>query len=164
MYALYLSAYHERKFWFSNRQVRRKNFEHMNICYRILKMCFPGSQNIKMHGNMTSVFLCCGYKPLGTKWYRSYFESWYQPERYNRLYFKVIESKQWGCFSSYSWFIRDFLKKIFNWKIIALQNFVVFCHTSTWISHRYTHVPSLLNLSPFSLPIPPFSLSQSPCF
>ena len=34
----------------------------------------------------------------------------------------------------------------FNGKIIALQNFVVFCHTSTRISHRYTHVPSLLNL------------------
>ena len=25
----------------------------------------------------------------------------------------------------------------FNWRIIALQNFV-FCQTSTWISHRYT--------------------------
>ena len=23
----------------------------------------------------------------------------------------------------------------FNWRIIALQNFVVFCQTSTWISH-----------------------------
>ena len=54
-------------------------------------MCFPGSQNIKAHGNMTGVFLCCSYKPLGTKWYRSYLESWYQPERYNRLYFKGIE-------------------------------------------------------------------------
>jgi len=34
------------------------------------------------------------------------------------------------------------LKKIvnfFNWRIIALQNFVVFCQTSTWISHRYTY-------------------------
>ena len=26
---------------------------------------------------------------------------------------------------------------IFNWKIIALQNFVVFCQTSTQISHRF---------------------------
>ena len=32
-----------------------------------------------------------------------------------------------------------------NWRIIALQNFVVFCRISTWISHRYTYVPSLLN-------------------
>ena len=37
-----------------------------------------------------------------------------------------------------------------NWRIIALQNFVVFCQTSTWISHRYTYIPSLLNLPPIS--------------
>ena len=43
----------------------------------------------------------------------------------------------------------------FNWRIIALQNFVVFCHTSTWISHRYTYIPSLLNLPPISHPISP---------
>ena len=35
-----------------------------------------------------------------------------------------------------------FLKK-FNWRIIALHNFVVFCHTSTRISNRYTCVSSL---------------------
>ena len=29
---------------------------------------------------------------------------------------------------------------IFYWRIIALQNFVVFCQTSTWISHRYTYI------------------------
>ena len=28
-----------------------------------------------------------------------------------------------------------FVFKCFNWRIIALQNFVVFCHTSKWISH-----------------------------
>ena len=43
----------------------------------------------------------------------------------------------------------------FNWRIIALQNCVVFCQTLTWISHRYAYVPSLLNLPPISLPIPP---------
>ena len=37
---------------------------------------------------------------------------------------------------------------IFNWSIIALQYCVGLCHTSTWISHRYTYVPSL-----FSLPL-----------
>ena len=26
-----------------------------------------------------------------------------------------------------------------NWRIIALQYFVGFCHTSTWISYRYTY-------------------------
>ena len=47
--------------------------------------------------------------------------------------------------------------------IVALQNFVVFCHSSTRISHRYTHVPSLPDISPISLSTSPFSLSQSPC-
>ena len=52
----------------------------------------------------------------------------------------------------------DFLKKVnlfFNGRIIALLNFVVFCQTSTWVSHRWTYIPSLLNLPPISLPIPP---------
>ena len=31
----------------------------------------------------------------------------------------------------------------FNWRINALQNFVVFCQTSTWISLMYRDVPSL---------------------
>ena len=44
---------------------------------------------------------------------------------------------------------------IFNWRIIALQYCLGFCHTSTWIHHRYTYVPSLLTLSPTSHPFPP---------
>ena len=49
----------------------------------------------------------------------------------------------------------------FNWRIIALQYCVGLYHTSTWISHRYTYVPSLLN--PLSSPTPshPSRLSQS---
>ena len=47
-----------------------------------------------------------------------------------------------------------FTKLIFNWDIITLQYCDGFCHTSTWLSHRYTHVSSLLNLPPTSLPIP----------
>ena len=27
-----------------------------------------------------------------------------------------------------------------NWRIIALQNFVVFCQTSTWISHQFSSI------------------------
>ena len=50
---------------------------------------------------------------------------------------------------------------IFNWGIIALQCHVGFCHTSVGISHRYTHVPHLLNLPPTSHPIFPFRSSQS---
>ena len=46
----------------------------------------------------------------------------------------------------------------FNWRIIALQYCVGFCHTSTWISHRYIYVPSLLKLAPTSHPIPPLQI------
>ena len=52
----------------------------------------------------------------------------------------------------------------FNWRIIALQNFVVFCQTSTWISHRYTYILSLLNLPPISLPISPLKGDTEPLF
>ena len=48
----------------------------------------------------------------------------------------------------------------FNWRITALQNFVVFCQTSTWISHRYTYVPFLLNFPPTSHPIHPSRWSE----
>ena len=55
-----------------------------------------------------------------------------------------------------------FCKFIFNWRIIALQNFVVFCQTSTWISHRYTYVPSLLSLPPTSLHPTPLGWYRTP--
>ena len=55
------------------------------------------------------------------------------------------------------WLFFFFLPLYFlNRRIIALQNFMVFCQTSTRISHRYTHVPSLPNLPLISLFIPPF--------
>ena len=54
--------------------------------------------------------------------------------------------KEWGTLGSYC-----FLKKFylfFNWRIIALQNFVVFYQTSRWISHRSSacgaYIPSAL--------------------
>ena len=34
----------------------------------------------------------------------------------------------------------------FNWRIIALQNFVLFCQTSTWISHRCIYI--YIDISP----------------
>ena len=48
----------------------------------------------------------------------------------------------------------------FNWKIITLQYYEVFCHPSTWISHKYTCVSpscnplltSLHTLSPWVIP------------
>ena len=51
----------------------------------------------------------------------------------------------------------------FNWRIMSLQNCVVFCQTSTRISHRYIYLPSLLNLPPIPFPSHPSRLIQSPC-
>ena len=53
--------------------------------------------------------------------------------------------------------ISTFFKSIFifNWRIIALQYCVGFCHTSAGISHRYMYVPFFLNLPPTSDPILP---------
>ena len=56
------------------------------------------------------------------------------------------------------WFFSFFF---FNWRIIALQYCVGLYHTSTWISHRYTYVPSLLNPLPSPTPSHPSRLSQS---
>ena len=52
----------------------------------------------------------------------------------------------------------------FYWRTIVLQDFVVFCQTSTWISHKYTYTPSLLNLPPISLPIPPLWVDTESLF
>ena len=50
-----------------------------------------------------------------------------------------------------------FFKFIFNWRIIALQCCVGFCHTSTWISHRCVCVCVFL---PSRTSLPPPSLSH----
>ena len=47
--------------------------------------------------------------------------------------------------------VRVFILIFFNWKIIAVQYSTGFCHTSTWICHRYTYVSSSLNLPLISL-------------
>ena len=45
----------------------------------------------------------------------------------------------------------------FNWRIIALQYWFHFCHTSTWISHRYTlcslPLKHLSHLPPHPIPL-----------
>ena len=43
---------------------------------------------------------------------------------------------------------------VFSWRIIALPYWFHFCYLSTWISHRYTYIPSF-NLPPVSHPFPP---------
>ena len=57
-----------------------------------------------------------------------------------------------GFFNHAVYYISIFFNLFLNWRIIALQNFV-FCQTSTWISHRYTYVPSFLNLPPHPTPL-----------
>ena len=52
---------------------------------------------------------------------------------------------------SYTHLVFLFIYLFFNWRIITLENFVVFCQTSTLISYRCAYVPSLLNLLPISL-------------
>ena len=55
----------------------------------------------------------------------------------------MLQTRDTLLWSSLIFFFNLF---IFNWRIIALQYCVGFCHPSTWISHRYIYVPSLLNL------------------
>ena len=49
-----------------------------------------------------------------------------------------------------------FKKIFFNWRIIALQCCISSCHT--WMSHRYTYIPSLLSLPSHLIP-----LGWAPC-
>ena len=52
------------------------------------------------------------------------------------------------------WGLTIFLSRfIFNWRIIALQYHVGFCHILTCISHRITHFPSLFTEHWFELPV-----------
>ena len=49
------------------------------------------------------------------------------------------------------------LKFIFNWRIIALECCVGFCHTITWTSREYTHITFLL-----ILPATPLGCHRAP--
>ena len=72
------------------------------------------------------------------------------------------------CISSYphtilydqqsGFFVFLFLKFLSNWRINALQYRAGFCRTLTCISHRYTYIPSSLNLPPTSHLPPPLSV------
>ena len=51
-------------------------------------------------------------------------------------------------------FLFNFLKLIycFYWRIIALQNFAVFCQASKWISHQFSSAQSLSCVRLFATP------------
>ena len=64
-------------------------------------------------------------------------------------------STKWSLMS------RFYLFFSFNWRINTLQYCDGPCHTSAWMGHRHTCVPSLLNPLPTSLPPYHSLLSQS---
>ena len=95
--------------------------------------------------------------PLG-KWSRKQWNSErlkYYPELHNLLS-ERIKIMNMGRLTLKTVILKNLF---FNWRIIASQNFVVFCQPSTWLSHRFTCVPSLLKPPPISLPS---RLVQSP--
>ena len=81
---------------------------------------------------------------------------------------KVLKVHPWGCKRQdilshvriifHCVYISHIVLNLFilNWKIIPLHYCVGFDQISTWISHRFTCVPSLLNIPPIPLPIPLF--------
>ena len=58
---------------------------------------------------------------------------------------------------------KAFLKKLFNWRIIALPHCDGFCHTSVSIGHRHTRVPRILSPPPTCLPPHPIQGAGSGC-
>ena len=61
---------------------------------------------------------------------------------------------------SFFFFFEKYRTRFIYWSCFT-KNCVSLCHTSPQISHRYTHVPSLLSLPPISLPPQPSRLSQN---
>ena len=57
------------------------------------------------------------------------------------------------CLFAFSFFNLNLF--LFKGRIIALRCCAGFCHTLTWISHRYSQVPSLLSLPPPVSPVLP---------
>ena len=86
------------------------------------------------------------------------------------LYFKYPKASLKWTFQIYRTLIiwkLDFLKFIFHWRIIALRHCVCFCHTTTWIRHKYVYIyiyPLLLEPpSHFILHPTPLDCHSAPC-
>ena len=107
----------------------------------------PGLENFEqLCGSLNILWLC---PSLGLEWKLTFPAPWPLPSFPNMLAY-------WGK--------QFFFNLFFYWRIIALQNFVVFYQTSNRISHKYTYIPSLLNLPPISLPISTLQVDTEPLF
>ena len=116
--------------------------------------------------NMMSRFVIAflpGSKHLLISWLQSPSTVILEPKKIKSVTVSIFSpiylswSDRTGC-HDISFFLFEYLGLFylfFYWRIIALLNFVVFCQSSTWISHKYTSIPSLLNFPPISFPIPP---------
>ena len=71
------------------------------------------------------------WRQFGSHRYKLFFFTWWKNQ-----------------YSLFLMILNSMLFIFFNWRIIALKYGVGFCRMSTWISHRYAYVPSLLNLTP----------------
>ena len=67
-------------------------------------------------------------------------------KQHNRLCRRKCMREALACFYTLH-FEKLLYFKLENWRLIPLQYCVGFCHTSTWVSHRYTH----------TCPLPPIS-------
>ena len=108
-------------------------------------ICAKYTSQSRFQKKQVSCWLCCGVNSFlclifilcGLWWINSV----------------VLVSGVRSIHSLFIFFFVFFFLFIFNQRIIALQYCVGICHISTWINHRYTYVPSILNLPPTSNPI-----------
>ena len=71
------------------------------------------------------------------------------PKKASRSILKHTHILQWDTMILFSFYYFMFSLKIFlNWSTVVIQCCLSFCCTTTWISHKYTRVPSLSSLPP----------------
>ena len=125
-------------------------------CIEAVKLNVPGQTFLS---DSKSALICTSYFLAGSP--ASYIKG------LSSLYKVLVKWAQWhvkmiddadSCPPDFSFFegllrmLCDFIYLFF--KFTVLLNFVAFCQTSTWINHRSTYIPALLNLPPISRLIP----------
>ena len=127
--------------------MKRKSFR----CPLLWNICLNGPSIFLFHGVLYS------FEPV---LYKLQIHTFYQLHVTNIF----PHLSPWGQ-SFHILFLFVLIYLLFNWRIISLQTFLVFCQTSTWISHSYTHISPLFWASLMSLPSPTHlsRLIQGPC-